>query len=209
MKRWILVVMLAVLPIAIDAQSAATPPSQAPAAATPAAAPAAPLPDMSWKARFLSQYQYIRRNLAQMAEKMPAELYGYQPTPEIKTFAANMGHIIRSNAAQCSTLIGRRLPLADQDLEKTVTAKADLVKAINEMFTFCDEYFTTVTDDQLKTNTFQSYVVRDGQKIPIQVPHVSSVASLLAHSNEMYGYMSVYMRLKGLVPPSSERADGK
>ena len=67
MKRWIPVVMLAVLPIMIDAQSA-TPPSQAPAKAP------APLPDMSLKARFLSQYQYVRGNLVKMAEKMPGEL---------------------------------------------------------------------------------------------------------------------------------------
>ena len=207
MTRWIPVVMLAVLPIVpvtVDAQSAA-PPSQAPAAS----GPALPIPDMSWKARFSSQYQYVRGNLVKMAEKMPAELYSFQPTPEIKTFAANLGHIIRSNAGQCSALLGRRLPLADQDLEKTVTAKADLVKAMNEVFTFCDEYFMNMSDDQLKTGTYQTSVTRDGQKIPLNVPHISNVASFLSHNNEMYGYMSVYMRLKGIVPPSSDRTDGK
>ncbi len=204
MMRWIPVVMLAVLPVAIDVQSAATPPPQT--QATPKA-PAA-LPDMSLKARFSSQYQYVRGNLVKMAEKMPEQFYAYQPTPETRTFAAAMGHIIRSNALTCSALVGRRLPLADQDLEKTLTAKADIVKAMNDTFTFCDVYFTNMTDDQLKNGTYQSSATRAGQTISLDVPYISAVSSLLAHNNEMYGYMSVYMRLKGLVPPSSDH-DGK
>jgi hypothetical protein len=203
MKRWIPVVMLAVLPIAIDAQSAATPPSQEPAKAP------APPPDMSLKARFLSQYQYVRGNLVKMAEKMPAELYAYQPTPEIKTFAANMGHIIQSNAGQCASVTGRPNPFAGQNLEKTLVAKAEIVKAINDTFTFCDEFFTRMTNEQLSGATYEITPMRDGQKISLQVPYVSTASSFISHNNEMYGYMSVYMRLKGIVPPSSDRTDGR
>ena len=202
MKRWIPVVMLAVLPIVIDAQSA-TPPSQAPVKAP------APLPDMSLKARFLSQYQYVRGNLVKMAEKMPAELYAFQPTPEIKTFAANMGHIIQSNAGQCASMTGRPNPFSGQNLEKTLAAKADVVKAMNDSFAFCDEFFTRMTNEQLSGATYEITTTHDGQKVALQVPYVSSAASLISHSNEMYGYMAVYMRLKGIVPPSSDHADGK
>ena len=202
MKRWIPVVMVAVLPMVMDAQSA-TPPSQAPAKAP------APLPDMSLKARFASQYQYVRGNLVKMAEKMPAELYAFQPTPEIKTFAANMGHIIQSNTAQCASMSGRPNPFSGQNLEKTLVAKADVVKAITDSFAFCDDVFNKLTNEQLSGATYEITTTRDGQKVSLQVPYVSSASSLISHSNEMYGYMSVYMRLKGLVPPSSERADGK
>jgi len=202
MKRWIPVVMLAVLPIMIDAQSA-TPPSQAPAKAP------APLPDMSLKARFLSQYQYVRGNLVKMAEKMPAELYAYQPTPEVKTFAANMAHIIQSNAGQCASASGRPSPYAGQNLEKTLTAKADVVKALTDAFVMCDDVFTKLTDEQLSSGTYEITTTRDGQKIPLKMPYVSSYSSLISHNNEMYGYMAVYMRLKGIVPPSSDHADGK
>lgn len=31
------------------------------------------------------------------------------------------------------------------------------------------------------------------------------LAGMVSHSNEEYGYMAVYLRLKGVVPPSSER----
>jgi hypothetical protein len=202
MKRWIPVVMLVLIPIMIDAQSAA-PPSQ-----TPAKAPA-PLPDMSLKARFLSQYQYVRGNLVKMAEKMPAELYAFQPTPEIKTFAANMGHIIQSNTAQCASMTGRPNPFTGQNLEKTLVAKTEVVKAINDSFTFCDDFFTKMTDQQLSSATYEITPTRDGQKVTLQVPYVSTVSSLISHNNEMYGYMAVYMRLKGIVPPSSDHADGK
>ena len=205
MKRWIPVVMLAVVPIVpvtLDAQSAA-PPSQAPAK------PPAPLPDMSLVARFSSQYQYVRGNLVKMAEKMPAELYAFQPTPEIKTFAANMGHIIQSNAAQCASATGRTSPFAGQNLEKTLTAKADIVKAMTDAFAFCDEFFSKLTNEQIGGGTYEITTTRDGQKIPLKMPYVATVSSFLSHNNEMYGYMSVYMRLKGIVPPSSDRTDGK
>lgn len=191
MKLLCPVMMLAVLPIVVDAQSKP---------ATP------PIPDMSLTARFSSQYTYVKGNLIKMAEKMPAEHYPFQPAPEVKTFAANMAHIIQSNTAQCSSVLGRTSPYAGQNLEKTLTAKADVVKALNDSFALCDEMMTKATNEQYSSGTYEITLTRDGQKVPVKVPFVSSVSSLISHSNEMYGYMSVYMRLKGIVPPSSEPA---
>lgn len=201
MKQWVAVAMLAVLPITINAQSSTTPATPAPAAQ--------PLPDMSLRGRLESQYVYVRDNVAKMADKMPADAYAFQATPEVKTFAANMGHIIRSNAAQCSNLLGRKHDLAGQDLEKTLTAKADIVKALKDATAFCDEYFMKMTTEQLVNGAFETFVTRDGQKIPVKAPHLGIVAAFLGHNNEMYGYMSVYMRLKGIVPPSSDRTPAK
>jgi hypothetical protein len=41
-----------------------------------------------------------------------------------------------------------------------------------------------------------------------QVPRASALYGMIIHSNECYGNMAVYMRLKGLVPPSSEGRGG-
>jgi hypothetical protein len=73
----------------------------------------------------------------------------------------------------------------------------------------CDDVFTKLTDEQLSSGTYEITTTRDGQKIPLKMPYVSSYSSLISHNNEMYGYMAVYMRLKGIVPPSSDHADGK
>jgi hypothetical protein len=46
--------------------------------------------------------------------------------------------------------------------------------------------------------------MREGQRTPAKVQAGASATAFLAHNNEMYGYMAVYLRLKGIVPPSSE-----
>ena len=56
----------------------------------------------------------------------------------------------------------------------------------------------------LSERTFITAIVREGQRVPVKVPHGSMMTSLVAHNNEMYGYPSMYLRLKGIVPPSSD-----
>jgi hypothetical protein len=75
------------------------------------------------------------------------------------------------------------------------TTKADLVASLKESFFLCDRAFDSLTD----------------ATTPITLPggdHHSKAGlllmSVIAHSNEEYGYMAVYLRLKGVVPPSSK-----
>jgi hypothetical protein len=168
----------------------------------------APLPsEMSMTSRAVAYYNMSKTMLTRLAEKMPAEHYGFQPTPEMRTFAANIGHIASANVNQCGTLLGTKHPLSGQDLSKTLTTKADAVKALADTFAFCDQYFTKLKDDAALTGEyFSTVVMREGQKAPIKVAHGGIVTSFIAHNNEVYGYMAVYLRLKGIVPPSSEPA---
>ena len=155
--------------------------------------------------RSVAYYNLAKTMLTRLADKMPAEHYGFQPTPEMRTFAANIGHIAMSNVNQCGNLLGKKHALTGQDLSKTLTTRADAVKALAETFAFCDEYFTQLQDDAALTNEhFSTAVMRDGQKVGVKVAKGGIVTSFIAHNNEMYGYMAVYLRLKGIVPPSSE-----
>ena len=76
------------------------------------------------------------------------------------------------------------------------TAKADLVAALKESFAMCDKAFDSLTTDAKAVELFSM-----GQR---QSTRVGALVRTVSHSNEEYGYMSVYMRLKGIVPPSSE-----
>ena len=51
----------------------------------------------------------IRRNLAEAAESMSTENYGFRPTPEVRTFAQLIGHVTNANFLFCSAHRARHL----------------------------------------------------------------------------------------------------
>jgi uncharacterized damage-inducible protein DinB len=138
-------------------------------------------------------YDHVKNNLAKMAEKMPAENYGFKPTAEVRTFAQIVGHVADIQARTCSAVNG-----APRSLNaSSKTTKADLITALKESFSLCDQAFDSLTD----ATTLDMMMSPQGE-------HHSKagllIIAVVSHSNEEYGYMAVYLRLKGLVPPSSE-----
>lgn len=137
-------------------------------------------------------YTGLKTNLTKMAEKMPEENYSFKATPDVRTFGQLIGHVATSQARTCSAVNGDQKTVETADK----TSKADLVAALNESFAICDKAYDSLTDagasEMIKTPR--------GQRSKL-----GALAGNVAHSNEEYGYMSVYMRLKGVVPPSSEK----
>jgi hypothetical protein len=140
----------------------------------------------------------VRTNLLKMAEKMPADFYSYRPTPEVETFAQRIAHIAGADLGVCTGLLTNSVrPLA----RVAGTTKAELVASLTEAAAACDKAFDATTDQ----NAFEQVSSRLGGPFPPE-PTRSRLATLnnmVRHSNEVYGYMCVYLRLKGIVPPSS------
>ena len=78
----------------------------------------------------------IRRNLAEAAERMPAEEYAFKPTPEVRSFAELLGHVVNANFFFCSQARGEKMPMAT-NYEKA-TDKAVLVKGLIDALAYCD-----------------------------------------------------------------------
>jgi hypothetical protein len=153
------------------------------------------------------QWTSVKGLITRMADKMPASDYGFRPAPEMRTFAGSMAHIIQSNINSCANLLGRKHPLQGQPLESTLTTKEAVAQAWGDSVALCDDYFATVTSvDALTGRHFESSFTRDNTKFETRADHGVIVLSFLGHNNEMYGYMAPYLRLRGIVPPSSERA---
>ena len=147
-------------------------------------------------AELLQSYTIVRTNLLKMARKMPDEAYAFRPTPEIETFGRRVAHIAGANYRTCSGVKGenKTLNLASQ------TAKAELVASLEESFAYCDSVFQSLTD----TSAVEMVSGRIGSPpSPEPRTRLSTLWNVVRHSNELYGYMSVYLRLKGVVPPSS------
>ena len=145
----------------------------------------------------LSQmYTIIKANLLKMARKMPAEGYGFRPTPQVETFARRIAHIAGANQRTCAGLKGetKSLDLASK------TAKADLVAALEQSFAYCDEVFDSLTD-RMAVEMVNGRI--GSPPSPAPQTRLSIMWNVVRHSNELYGYMAVYLRLNGVVPPSS------
>jgi DinB superfamily len=144
-------------------------------------------------------YNNIKLNLTEMSTKMSDADYTFQPTKEVRTFGQLMGHAANAQFGQCAAAKGVANPNQGNDNEKKAT-KAEFVKALADSFAFCDDAFSALTDASAVE------LVKQGQN---EVARGSVLAGLVAHSNEVYGTAVPYMRIKGLVPPSTERATRK
>ena len=138
----------------------------------------------------------IRRNLAEAAAVMPTEDYAFKATPEVRSYAELIGHVVTANFFFCSQAKGEQPPPAMQGLQKA-TDKAILVKGMNDALAYCDEVYGSTTD----ANFNQLVTIAGPQKN--QVGRGSVLVFNTTHNNEHYGNVIVYLRLKGLVPPST------
>jgi hypothetical protein len=90
------------------------------------------------------------------------------------------------------------------NLEATLATRTAALEKLAESFTMCDEYAKGLTVEKLGETYESTATLPDGQRRPLQSSRAGLFAHYLGHANEMYGYLSVYLRLKGIVPPSSE-----
>ncbi len=137
-------------------------------------------------------WDHVKDIVIRAAEKMPEESYAFKPTPEVRSFGQLVGHVADANFMFAAMALGeKREP---HDIEKTKTSKADLVAALKESFAACDKVFGE-TDAQLAAAT---------KLFGHETNRFGVVGLLIGHDYEHYGNMVTYMRMKGLVPPSSE-----
>jgi hypothetical protein len=137
-------------------------------------------------------YTGIKTNMTKLAEKVPEAVYGYKPVDSIRTLGALIGHVADAQLGTCSAVNGEAKP----GTASKMTAKADLVAALKASFDECDKAFASLTD----TNLTDPIKTRRGER-----SRLGALMGIIVHSNEEYGYMSVYLRMKEIVPPSSEK----
>jgi len=145
-----------------------------------------------------SMHATIRRNLAEAVAAMPVDAYAFKPTPQVRSFAQLIGHVVNANYFFCAQAKGERPPSTTN--HETLTDKAALVAALNEALAYCDAAYAATTDA-----SFQQLVTLIGPA-PKQAGRGSVLMFNVAHNNEHYGNVVVYMRLRGQVPPSTARA---
>ena len=146
-------------------------------------------------------YMGNRNNIVRSAEKMPEQNYGMRPGPqqEVRTFGQQVGHIAKFNYLWCSQAKGEKNPIAGTDPEK-LTTKADFMKALNDAFAYCDSAYDALTD------TSGMEMIDVTQENGRQTRNLRMALLILnyGHNNEIYGNLVTYLRMKSIVPASSE-----
>jgi uncharacterized damage-inducible protein DinB len=139
-------------------------------------------------------YGRVRGLLARSAEKMPEENYSFKPVDTVRSYGQIVGHLADAQYLFCSLALGEKAP--GLDIEHTKTSKADLVAALNTAFAYCDKAYDSMTDASA------------AQTIKLfgnDAPRMSALIVNNMHNMEHYGNLVTYMRMKGIVPPSSEQ----
>lgn len=138
-------------------------------------------------------YNRIKTLFLAAADKMPESDYSFQPVKEERTFGGWVAHIADAQMGSCSQISGERKSLH----AASMTSKTELLAALKASFDACDAVYSGLTD------------ANSGDPVPAfrgQQARAVALANNIVHDTEAYGSMSVYLRLKGIVPPSSEPA---
>ena len=138
-------------------------------------------------------FDLVRGWLTKAAEQVPEEHYAFKPTPEVRSLGAILGHVADANFGICSAASGQKPPTSG--IEKSKTTKKELTDALSQSFAFCEKAFAGLTP------------VSAHEIVKFFLPGTNTRLGVLAFNNahdmEHYGNIVTYMRLKGLVPPSS------
>src|ERR1051325_5107758 len=141
-------------------------------------------------------YAGLKNNITSSAEKMPEGDYFFKPTSDIRSYGQLWAHVADAQFGQCSGAKGVPNPRAGQPSFEQLTTKAEIVKAVADSFAFCDDAFASLTEVSAQEKISNG---RGGQQ-----SRAAALLGVLQHGSEMYGIGTVYLRLKGLVPPSTE-----
>ena len=137
-------------------------------------------------------YNGIKGIVTRAAEKMPEENYSFRVTQGVRTYGEIVAHIADVQMALCGTASGEQ----KKGEAGSKTSKADLEAALKASFDYCDSVYNSMTD------------ATGAQKVKMFGRELTKMGVLnfnISHDNEMYGQMVAYLRIKGIVPPSSER----
>jgi len=143
------------------------------------------------------QFYQVTNDIRNALDRMPEADYDFKPAAGMRSFRELVAHITDVQSSMCSAVFAER---KGRFLKPKSTSKADLAAALGASFTECYQAFSELTAENATAKV--STPVGDQTRL-------GALTAVIAHNNEEYGYMAVYLRLKGIVPPSSDPQPAK
>lgn len=137
-----------------------------------------------------------KTNLRRSADVMPEAKYSFKPVESVRTYGAILAHVAGAAYEFCAAAKGEKPPHLEAEFEKSAKTKAEIVKALDGSIAYCDEVYKTLDD------------AKAAQVVPgaFGGPAAARATGLIGntgHFQEHYGNLVTYLRINGLVPPSS------
>jgi uncharacterized damage-inducible protein DinB len=139
-----------------------------------------------------------KRNITESAAVVPDGIYSFKAADSVRTFGQILAHIAGANHNFCAAAKGTTTKVAEDQFEKTATTRAAIVKALADSMAYCDSVFAGLTDAQLVDPIVMPFGMGNGVRS-------AAIVGNICHLNEHYGNLVTYMRINGVVPPSSRR----
>jgi uncharacterized damage-inducible protein DinB len=140
------------------------------------------------------EYERVKDFLLRSAEQMPEEHYAFKPTQAVRSFGEIVGHLAEVQYMFCAAARNEPNPQPEK-FEKTRPTKARLVEALRASFSYCDTAYAMTDARATATVKIPDW----GERAPLSILVLN-----ISHDSEHYGNLVTYLRLKGLVPPSSQ-----
>jgi uncharacterized damage-inducible protein DinB len=138
-------------------------------------------------------YAISKNDILGSVDKIPEEMWSFQPTKEVRTIAQLFAHVADAQYGFCGVAADGKA--VSKDIEKTQKTKAEIMPALKEAFAYCDGAYAKMTD------TSAAEMV---SFFGMRITKLGAMDFNTAHTMEHYGNLVTYMRIKGIVPPSSE-----
>ncbi|HXG69299.1 MAG TPA: DinB family protein [Gemmatimonadaceae bacterium] len=140
-----------------------------------------------------SLWAQVTANITKAAEQMPEKDYAFRPTHEVRTFGQMIGHVAGAQNLICASALGEKSGSEDE-IEKSVTTKAGLIAALRTSTEYCARaYAQSDVASTVETMLFGGKSTR-----------FSALMLNTMHNAEHYGNLVTYLRIRGMVPPSSQ-----
>lgn len=166
----------------------------APAFAQAKPAPAPPAQPLT--AALQSSWNSAKRNVRRSADVMPEAKWDFKPVATVRTFGAILAHVAGATYEFCSAAKGEKTPHGEGEFEASAKTKADIVKALDGAIAYCDQVFATLNDKTAMEIVPGAFGGPPGAR-------AANLMGNTEHFNEHYGNLVTYLRINGLVPPSS------
>jgi uncharacterized damage-inducible protein DinB len=118
----------------------------------------------------------------------------FRPTEEVRSAGQILAHVANAQFMFCSVAAGQENP-SKVNFEETATAKADIIAALEASLEYCGGVYDGMTDEA-------GAEMKD--LFGMKMAAAAVLAFNSAHNYEHYGNLATYMRINGIVPPSSQ-----
>lgn len=134
----------------------------------------------------------VRRNLEAAADAMPESKYDYKLTEGQMSFAEWLNHSTSRNYSDCATLKGESAPEAAKKVPSLKT-KTEISQALKDSLAYCASAIDSIDDQKVLASPQMTY----------------ALLHTVVHNNEIYGNIVGYLRVSGIVPPSTAARSGQ